>query len=151
MHDALPCYTFPSVKPGNYSMSVSATGFSATTITGLTAGVEGSLSRDVVLKIGAANQTVTVMDQAEAVAVTSSELGTQIGERQIHDLPLNGRNFTQLLTLTPGASPIGTSQSAQNGVAVNDQAVLSVPGAQFSHRRFRGRSTGRTSISWMAR
>src|ERR1700722_127814 len=44
-------YTFPSVKPGNYVMSVNASGFSTTTITGLTAGVQASLSRDVVLKL----------------------------------------------------------------------------------------------------
>jgi hypothetical protein len=128
-------------------MSVSASGFSTTAITGLTAGVQASLSRDVVLKIGAANQTVTVTDQAADVAGTSSELGAQIGEHQIHDLPLNGRNFTELLTLTPGASPISTSQS--NKVAVNDQGVLGVPSAQFRSRRFRDRSTGRTSTFWM--
>jgi hypothetical protein len=129
-------YTFPSVKPGNYVMSVNASGFSTTTITGLTAGVQASLSRDVVLKLGAANQTVTVTDQAAEVAGTSSELGTQIGEHQIHDLPLNGRNFTELLTLTPGASPISTSQS--NKVAVNDQGVLGVPSAQFSQPAIQG-------------
>src|ERR1700685_3644815 len=53
-------YTFPSVKPGNYSMSVSEGGFRTTTITGLTAVVQGSLSRNVVLEIGAATQTVNV-------------------------------------------------------------------------------------------
>src|SRR5271156_2885926 len=125
-------YTFPSVKPGNYSMSVSGNGFSTTTINGLTAGVQGSLSRDVVLQVGAASQTVNVTEEAadEMVSQKSSELGTEIGQRQVTDLPLNGRNFTELLTLTPGASPIGTSQS--NKVAVNDQGVLSVPSAQFS-------------------
>jgi hypothetical protein len=131
-------YTFPSVKPGNYSMSVSVNGFGTTTIKGLTADVQGNLSRDIVLQIGAANQTVTVTEGAadEMVARTSSELGTQIGEHQIHDLPLNGRNFTELLTLTPGASPISTSQS--NKVAVNDQGVLGVPSAQFSQPAIQG-------------
>jgi hypothetical protein len=131
-------YNFPSVKPGNYGMSVSASGFRTTTITGLTADVQGSLSRDVVLEVGAATQTVTVTEEAAdaIVARTSSELGTQIGQEQIHDLPLNGRNFTELLTLTPGASPISTSQS--NKVAVNDQGVLGVPSAQFSQPAIQG-------------
>ncbi|MBB5330702.1 TonB-dependent receptor [Tunturiibacter gelidoferens] len=129
-------YTFPSVKPGNYAMTVSASGFNNTTITSLAAGVQASLALDVVLRIGAATQTVTVTDQATDVAGTSSELGTQIGEHQIHDLPLNGRNFTELLTLTPGASPISTSQS--NKVAVNDQGVLGVPSAQFSQPAIQG-------------
>ena len=131
-------YNFPSVKPGNYSMSVSGNGFRTTTIAGLTAGVQGSISRDVVLQVGAANQTVNVTEEAadEMVAQTSSELGTEIGQKQIHDLPLNGRNFTELLTLTPGASPISTSQS--NKVAVNDQGVLGVPSAQFSQPAIQG-------------
>jgi hypothetical protein len=131
-------YTFPSVKPGNYSMSVSGNGFRTTTIAGLTAGVQGSISRDVVLQVGAASQTVNVTEEAadEMVAQTSSELGTEIGQKQIHDLPLNGRNFTELLTLTPGASPISTSQS--NKVAVNDQGVLGVPSAQFSQPAIQG-------------
>lgn len=136
-------YTFASVKPGNYRMNVSAPGFSTVTISGLTIAVQRSLSRDVVLKIGAASQvvTVTAAEADELVAQTSSELGTEIGETQIHDLPLNGRNFTQLLTLTPGASPIMTSQAAGNGVGVNDQAVLGVPGSSFSLPALQGQIT----------
>ena len=146
-------YVFPSVRPGKYSMSVSRTGFHTITITGLTAEVEGSLTlRDVVLEIGSASETVTVTAEAadETLERASSELGTEIAEEQIHDLPLNGRNFTQLLTLTPGASPIMTSQAAQAGVGVNDQAVLGIPEHHSHFLRYRGRSPGRTCICWMA-
>jgi outer membrane receptor protein involved in Fe transport len=147
MSNAEGLYTFPSVKPGNYTLTVSRAGFRILTIKGLTAGVQASLSRDVVLQIGAATQTVTVTAEEadEMVAQTSSELGTQIGEHQIHDLPLNGRNFTELLTLTPGASPIGTSQSAQTGIAVNDQAVLGIPGSTFSLPSIQGQ-IGRENV-----
>ena len=136
-------YTFPSVKPGNYDMTVSRPGFHTITISGLTAGVQGSISRDVALEIGTASETVTVTagEADELVERTSSELGTEISERQIHDLPLNGRNFTQLLTLTPGASPVMTSQAAGNGVGVNDQAVLGVPGSSFSLPALQGQIT----------
>ena len=134
-------YTFPSVKPGNYTMSVSRSGFRSTTVTGLTVEVQGSLSRNIVLEVGAATQTVTVTSEEadEMVAQTSSELGTEISPKQIHDLPLNGRNFTQLLTLTPGASPVMTSQGAQ--VGVNDQAVLSIPGSAFTLPAMQGQIT----------
>ncbi|MGA7339361.1 MAG: carboxypeptidase regulatory-like domain-containing protein [Terracidiphilus sp.] len=136
-------YTFPSVKPGNYDMTVSRPGFHTITISGLTAGVQGSISRDVALEIGTASETVTVTagEADELVERASSELGTEISERQIHDLPLNGRNFTQLLTLTPGASPVMTSQAAGNGVGVNDQAVLGVPGSSFSLPALQGQIT----------
>ena len=136
-------YTFPSVKPGNYSLSVSRAGFETTMISGLTAVVQGSLLRDVVLEIGSSAETVTVTAEAadEIVERASSELGTEISQQQIHDLPLNGRNFTQLLTLTPGASPVMTSQAAGNGVGVNDQAVLGIPGSSFSLPALQGQIT----------
>ncbi|MGC1463012.1 MAG: carboxypeptidase regulatory-like domain-containing protein [Terracidiphilus sp.] len=136
-------YTFPSVKPGKYTLTVSRAGFRSTTISGLTADVQASISRDVVLQIGATSETVTVTAEEADAAVerASSELGTEIAETQIHDLPLNGRNFTQLLTLTPGASPVMTSQAAGNGVGVNDQAVLSIPGSEFSLPALQGQIT----------
>jgi hypothetical protein len=136
-------YTFPSVKPGDYTMTVGRAGFRTTTISGLTADVQASISRDVVLQIGATSETVTVTAEEADAAVerASSELGTEIAQAQIHDLPLNGRNFTQLLTLTPGASPVMTSQAAGNGVGVNDQAVLGVPGSSFSLPALQGQIT----------
>ena len=136
-------YTFPSVKPGNYTMAVSKSGFRSTMVTGLTVGVQGNLSRDVVLQVGTVSETMTVTAEEadDMVAQTSSALGTEIGQAQIHDLPLNGRNFTQLLTLTPGASPVMTSQAAQNGVAINDQAVLGVPGSTFILPSLQGQIT----------
>ena len=134
-------YVFPSVKPGNYILKVSHEGFRAVAISGLKADVQASISRDVTLEPGTASQTVTVVASEASAAVErqSSELGTEIEAKQIHDLPLNGRNFTQLLTLTPGASPIMTSQASQ--VGVNDQAVLSLPGSSFSLPSLQGQIT----------
>jgi Carboxypeptidase regulatory-like domain len=134
-------YVFPSVKPGNYTLGVSHQGFRATTVSGLTADVQASISRDVALEPGATSETVTVVASEGDTMVerTSSELGTEIEEKQIHDLPLNGRNFTQLLTLTPGASPVMTSQASQ--VGVNDQAVLSLPGSSFNLPSLQGQIT----------
>jgi hypothetical protein len=105
--------------------------------------VQASVLRDVVLQIGATSETVTVTAEEADAAVerASSELGTEIAQAQIHDLPLNGRNFTQLLTLTPGASPVMTSQAAGNGVGVNDQAVLGIPGSSFSLPALQGQIT----------
>jgi hypothetical protein len=136
-------YVFPSVKPGSYTMVVSRGGFHTTTISGLTVDVQSSVSRDIVLEIGSASETVTVTAEEADTLVerASSELGTEIEQKQIHDLPLNGRNFTQLLTLTPGASPVMTSQASGNGVGVNDQAVLGVPGSSFSLPALQGQIT----------
>lgn len=138
-------YTFPSVKPGTYSMSVSRSGFRTTTVTGLVLNVQDNLSRDIVLQVGSSSQTVHVSAQSvdEDIQRTTSELGTVIGDEQITELPLNGRNFTQLLTLTPGATPVSTSQSA--GVGINDLAVLGVPTANVAQPSIQGQ-TNRSNL-----
>ena len=52
---------------------------------------------------------------AAHVESTTAELGTAVASKEVNELPLNGRNFTQLLTLTPGVSPISTAQNASGG------------------------------------
>jgi hypothetical protein len=125
-------YVFPSLQPGSYEIRVSKEGFRDTVVPHLSLGVQENISRDFVLTIGSATQTVTVNADPAAALVqsTSSELGTVVGEKQIQELPLNGRNFTELLSLTPGAIPVSTSQSA--GIGVNDLANLAPPSAEIA-------------------
>lgn len=125
-------YVFPSLQPGNYEIKVSKTGFRGTVIPHLTLGVQENISHDFVLTIGTATETVTVIADPAAVLVqsTSSELGTVVGQKQIQELPLNGRNFTELLSLTPGAIPVSTAQSS--GIGVNDLANLAPPSAEIA-------------------
>ncbi|GGA67255.1 hypothetical protein GCM10011507_18480 [Edaphobacter acidisoli] len=137
-------YTFPSVKPGQYDLSVKKAGFGDANINGLTLTVQANVLHDVSLSVGATAETITVNSETgELMQKTSSELGTVIDQKAIHELPLNGRNFTQLLTLTPGATPISTSQSA--GVGVNDLAVLSVPTASVAQPSIQGQ-TNRSNL-----
>jgi hypothetical protein len=125
-------YVFPSLQPGNYEVKVGRAGFRDIVIPRLSLGVQENISRDFVLTIGSATETVTVNADAAAVLVqsTSSELGTVVGQKQIQELPLNGRNFTELLSLTPGAVPVSTAQSS--GVGVNDLANLAPPSATIA-------------------
>jgi hypothetical protein len=53
-----------------------------------------------------------------------------IPEQAVHDLPLNGRNFTQLMTLTPGATPVSTAQGTS--VGFQDAGISGIPGSSFS-------------------
>lgn len=125
-------YIFPSLPPGNYEIKVIKQGFRETVIPHLSLGVQDNISHDFVLTVGSATATVTVnADPAEVlVQSTSSELGTVVGQKQIQELPLNGRNFTELLSLTPGAIPVSTAQSS--GVGVNDLANLAPPSATIA-------------------
>src|SRR5581483_5193860 len=80
-------------------------------------------------------QTVEVSAMAELVQKSSTELGTVITERTVQDLPLNGRNFTQLLTLTPGVTPVSTSQNRSVGCC---EGNVGLPGSGFSDASFHG-------------
>lgn len=129
-------YVIPSLSPGNYVMSVNKEGFKAVSVTGVTLNVQENLSRNFILQVGSAAESVTVTAESAAVETTTSDLGTVINQTAIHELPLNGRSFSQLLTLTPGATPISTSQSS--GVGVNDLDNLGVPSASIAQPSIQG-------------
>jgi len=95
-------YTAPSLPPGTYTVSVEAKGFKKTSITGLQLGVDQKMRADVILEIGAVSETVQVQGAAPVVQSESSELAQTVTERQINDLPLNGRDFVQLTRIIPG-------------------------------------------------
>ena len=131
-------YVIPSLNPGNYVMTITKQGFRAVSVTGVTLDVQDNLSRNFILQVGSTAESVTVTAQAgeELVQSTTSDLGTVISQQAVHDLPLDGRNFSQLLTLTPGATPISTAQS--NSVAVNDLGMLGVPTASVAQPSIQG-------------
>jgi Carboxypeptidase regulatory-like domain len=131
-------YVISSLTPGNYLMNVNKDGFRAVTVTGITLNVQENLSRNFVLQVGSTAESVSVTAESgsEAVEITTSNLGTVINRKAIHELPLNGRSFSQLLTLTPGATPVSTSQS--QGVGVNDLANLGVPTASVAQPAIQG-------------
>ncbi len=109
-------YAFPSVVPGVYTMQASATGFAAVTQPQTTLEVSQTATFDFQLKVGTAQQNVTVnAAEGAALETATSELGTVVNTKEVTDLPLNGRNFTQLLTITAGVANINRDQSAAGG------------------------------------
>ena len=128
-------YTFVNVSPGTYILRVEARGFSAVQTSPFDVGVSQTLTQNVSLAVGAVTQTVEVTAGGELIQASSTELGTVIPERAIEDLPLNGRNFTQLLTLTPGVTPVSTSQNRNVGGV---EGNVGIPGSGFSDPSFHG-------------
>ncbi len=109
-------YAFPSVVPGVYSMQASATGFAAVRQQSITLEVSQTATYDFQLTVGTAQQNVTVnAAEGAALETATSELGTVVNTKEVTDLPLNGRNFTQLLTITAGVANINRDQSASGG------------------------------------
>lgn len=108
-------YAFLNVVPGVYTLQSSAAGFSTVTQTAVTLQVNQTATFDFHMKVGESQQSVTVEAIAAAVEASTSELGTVVTTQQVVDLPLNGRNFTQLLTLTPGVANVNRDQSGGGG------------------------------------
>src|SRR5579863_1223823 len=105
-------YAFLSVSPGAYTLSSEKTGFASSSIQPFTLAVNQTATFDFTLTVGAVQQSVTVQAVGAAVEASTAELGSVVTNEQVVDLPLNGRNFTQLLTLNPGTSPVSVSQNA---------------------------------------
>src|SRR5712671_2573640 len=105
-------YVFTSIPPGVYSLSVDKTGFAPATQQNLTLLVNQDITQDFILTVGSNEQTVTVEASTVNIETGNATLGSVIESKQVSDLPLNGRNFTQLLALTPGVSPVSVAQNA---------------------------------------
>jgi hypothetical protein len=115
-------YFFSSVPPARYTLTFSAPSFQTETISAFEVAVAQAVTINATLKVGDVSQSVTVEAAGTQVESSTAQLGTVIDEKAVNDLPLDGRNFTQLLTLTPGVTPISTGQ---NSSASNTAVVAS--------------------------
>ena len=104
-------YLFTNVLPAVYDISVSASGFKQLVRKGVQLQVNAGLRVDLQLEVGQVTQTMSVTGAPPLLETTSAKIGTVIETKQITELPLNGRQFAQLLLLTPGALPIALGQS----------------------------------------
>ena len=95
-------YAAPNLDPSTYSVRVEFKGFKTYDRQGLVIAVGQEAKIDVTMQTGEQNQTVTVTEAIPLVETTSATLTGNIETQKIADLPLNGRNFVNLLTLRPG-------------------------------------------------
>jgi carboxypeptidase family protein len=130
-------YVFLDINPGRYTLKVSAPGFSTKEVSAFQLAVNQTATIDVPLTVGATEQVISVEASTEQLQASSAELGTVIATKQANDLPLNGRNFTQLLSLTPGVVPISVGQNAMGGRTGGFAAPIA-EGASFSFPSING-------------
>ena len=99
-------YTLPLLQPGRYNVKATLTGFKPVVREGVDVSVGDTSRADIKLTVGGLEESVTVAADTPLVETSHATLGITIDRQKIVDLPLNGRNFTQLGTLIPGvASP----------------------------------------------
>ena len=108
-------YAIVNVVPGQYSAEVLKDGFSTEKETGISLAVNQAVTFNFTLKVGPTRQSVTVTGEASEVQTSTAALGTVIASQPVNDLPLNGRNFTELLELTPGVGRVSVSQNSGTG------------------------------------
>jgi hypothetical protein len=96
-------YAAPNLQPGTYTVRSEAKGFKTTERTGLLLQVAQDMRIDMTLQPGEQTQTVTVTEQAPLIETTNATLGGTLDNETINELPLNGRNYQNLVSLRPGS------------------------------------------------
>jgi hypothetical protein len=109
-------YVAPNLLPGTYDISIAASGFSTSVRTGVVLTVGAAQVLNVSLQLGQATQTVEVAGASPAIEAASSTISAEVNATTMRELPLNGRDWTQLAILQPGVSPSRTQASANSGV-----------------------------------
>ncbi len=113
-------YTIPLLPPGTYNISIEKSGFATTKRSNIQLLVNQSATLDFKLSVSAVSETVDVTGAPPTLNTTNATIGQVIEHQQIVDFPLNGRSFTQLTLLTPGAVPQESGQ--QNSFTVRQGA-----------------------------
>ena len=125
--DSAGRYRAPQLVPGKYDVIVELPGFRSARVTDLTLTIGQDAVVNVTLRVGGVDEQVTVTGEAALVNMRQSSVAALVDEKQIRELPLNGRDFSQLTLLQPGvtASP-STQQQVDRGMGTQ----VSIAGAR---------------------
>src|ERR1700694_863292 len=107
-------YTAPNLLPGDYTVTATRSGFS-TTVTQVTLTVGAQRVANMAMRIGSFTEVVKVEAEAPDVELSTSEVSAVVNATTIRELPLNGRDWTQLATLQPGITSIRTQPAVGAG------------------------------------
>jgi hypothetical protein len=125
--DTSGSYVVPGLQPGVYKVRAEAKGFKAVERVDIVVEVAQDLRIDVSLPTGLVSETVVVTEDVPLVNTVSSTLGGTLSNAEINDLPLNGRNYENLLQLRPGVVRYpggGFSTTSSNGLRAEDNSYF---------------------------
>jgi hypothetical protein len=117
-------YVVPNLPPGAYRIQVSNSGFKTIIKPDIVIHVEDALAINFTLPIGAASEIVTVEGGAPLMNTTDASVGTVVDRKFVENIPLNGRSFQDLISMTPGV----VTQSPQSGSSLGANGDFSVNG-----------------------
>src|SRR5215475_9572661 len=111
-------YSFPTLPPGKYRITVSATGFSSVKQENITLGGSEIRTISLALKVGDVSDTVTITSDPLPIQSSEAKVTSNISAAQIRNLPMAGRNILDLVSLAPGVTGIGnmSSQAGSFGI-----------------------------------
>jgi hypothetical protein len=125
-------YIVPLLPVGNYEVTAEYVGFKTEVKTGLVLQVEQKLNVNFVLQVGAVSERLEVVEAAPLVQADTATVGSVIDTQKIVELPLNGRQFSQLAILSPAA----TTLPAGDAMAVVERGGFSVAGNRQADNNF---------------
>ncbi len=114
-------FSAPSVAVGNYTVSVSRDGFAPLSRTGIVLTVGQNVQLHLALTVGSVQQSVRVVDTPAVVDTSTLQTQGLVDEKQVKELPLNGRSFDQLIELNPASVSYTTQRSG--GVGTSNSSV----------------------------
>jgi hypothetical protein len=138
-------YVFPLVAPGFYRIRIVAPGFKTYEVSGLEVQVAQAVTHSIALEVGDTATRVEIVASAPVLDQRSAEVGQVITQKEIVELPLNGRNFLDLAKLVPGVTELGTT-SQSNGLAINGQRANQI-GFYFDGIDTRTETSGKPAFS----
>jgi hypothetical protein len=123
--DSAGIYSAPNLQPSEYSVQVAMKGFQSQTKTGLALSIGQTITLNFTLKPGTQKESIEVVSTAQQlVDTTTSSLGTVITSHTVENLPLNSRNFLDLVPLVPGAQPGAQGRNlTENSFSINGGRV----------------------------
>jgi len=114
-------YQFFALPVGMYEVHVTKDGFAEGIRTGIRLAVGQEASADIKLSVGQVSEQIKVTEDVPVVNLTTQDVSGLVGERQVKDLPLNGRSFDLLLTLNPGV--VNFTDEKTGGIGVSNSTT----------------------------
>jgi hypothetical protein len=117
-------YLVPQLLPGTYGIRVEHGNFKRLQVSGIKVDINQSILQDLTLEVGSVTESVAVSARAQLLETVTGSVGHVVDNKEILELPLNGRNVFDLVSLTPGAFRLGGEVSISGGRTSSAMALL---------------------------